>query len=380
MRVILIGILVLIAYGSLFPLNFTPRDANASDISALFSWPSRLSLGDVVGNLALFAPLGFLLGVMRSPNWLIFGFLFSVLYAAGLQYMQFWFPPRVPSGSDFVFNVVGCAASIVAGIFTTNRLESADYSPRKAARAWAALALVALWVASRWFPLVPTLDVQNVKEALKPLMRDRRVNITEVMHLAVAWWLWFRLCRYVFRDTIPYLACLAISVSIMFAEPFFYRNTITLNEVIAWLLGACGGILFWRGERALTALLALSGVVIAWWLVWPIDFARPAASFSWLPRSSSISGSILPGIALLVEKAFLIGAWLYLALHRGWSPSAVAFVAVAVGAVCGFFQRWSTVHVADPTNVVLVLLFTGLLQPIMSKNFTLGTTIKRISR
>jgi VanZ family protein len=373
MRRLLVLLVVLIGYGSFFPFSYVPYVPTFDDLGALTTWPARVSLTDALGNIALFFPLGVVIGAgARSFGGAILGWMAASVYAAIIQYVQFWFPSRVPSGSDMVFNILGCAVGTLLGAFLRSVLSQREGEPRNGSQSkvWIPLTLVLLWVIYRWFPLVPTLDVQNVKNALKPLLRDRTWSVTATAHDIVAWLLWFRLCRYAFRDALPLIACIAFACFIVSLEPLFYLNTLSVNTLFG-LVGACLiSFLFWRGERSLTALLALSGAVILTWSVLPLDLDAPPRAFGWLPLSGLLQGSLVVNVAALIEKLFLYGAWVYLALYRGWPRMAVGVAATLTLFASEWAQRWSPQRTPEVTDPLLAFMCWFVLLSSVSKKFT----------
>jgi VanZ family protein len=375
MRKLLVLLVALIAYGSLFPFRHVPHTTSWDDFFHLLSWPSRLSVLDSVGNFALFFPLGLVLGVSRRPSWILVGVPLSIALAIGLQYAQFWFPSRVPSGADILFNVVGCAIGTGVGLMVSRWVGHDGQATDRSARVWTALALVVLWVGYRWFPLVPTLDVQNAKDALKPLLRERSLSITGAAHDMVAWLMWFRLCRYAFRDALPLLTCIAFALLVLSLEPLFYRNTVSLSNVVGLAAAALTSFLFWRGEHPLTALLVVSGVVIVAWSVLPMNMAAQPREFVWMPLAGLLQGSLMVNSAALLEKLFLYGAWVFLALYRGWRPAVVLAVAICTLLVVEWAQRWSAGRTPEITDPLLALFCWIVMLSTVSGKFT-----KRMSR
>ena len=162
---------VLITHGSLYPwdIKVPPSFAQAfADLLAQRSWWSNF--GDVVGNVALFVPLGALWvwareGAPRARlrDWGLM-FIGSVGFAFALQVLQIYVPERDAALSDVLWNTVGQALGVVLALGLRLPLRAA--ATRVGAAQRSPLALVALWLALEWFPFVPTIDWQHVKDAL----------------------------------------------------------------------------------------------------------------------------------------------------------------------------------------------------------------------
>ncbi len=115
---ILAVILLLIAYGSLYPGDFSaPAEGAVKTFLTDFRWFT--SLGDVLGNIALFFPLG-MAAIIFSPDKLdsrgrIAGcLLLALVYAFALQLAQVWLPSRSAALADVVWNMAGMISGMAA--------------------------------------------------------------------------------------------------------------------------------------------------------------------------------------------------------------------------------------------------------------------------
>lgn len=90
-----------------------------------------------------------------------------------------------------------------------------------------------------------------------------------------------------------WIACVALSVGIEYAQVYVPPRTVSLNDVVAEMLGAGTGIAAWwvAGERALAALgrwRALRGETgLAEWLLWP--YLLLLAAYNLLPLDLTLS-------------------------------------------------------------------------------------------
>jgi glycopeptide antibiotics resistance protein len=120
-----LALVVFAWYGSLVPLNFSPRSLSEawSTFTMMpvdFKDPSMVDWGI---NALLLIPAGFcLLGAATRPGSSLGQRLFrTIVVAAGclvvslsIEFSQSWFPPRVPSPADVIAQFLGAAAGIVA--------------------------------------------------------------------------------------------------------------------------------------------------------------------------------------------------------------------------------------------------------------------------
>ena len=170
------AITLLITYGSLYPFRFSLHAYDRDMLAGLFYFGlGHSSRGDLVGNVALFVPFGFfaMAAFSRHPTalrWfaiLIAGFV----VAFAIQALQLFVPARTPSGSDAIWNLLGCALGSALGMLrrlrTTRLLHLSEGQPI------IPVALALLWIAYHWAPFIPSLvDLQLLKSNLKQVLSD----------------------------------------------------------------------------------------------------------------------------------------------------------------------------------------------------------------
>jgi glycopeptide antibiotics resistance protein len=366
----------LIVYGSLFPFAFVPHTPSIDDVRALFAFPAEVSRGDIVGNILLFIPFGsVLVAVARLPTQVFLSLAAASLFALAIQYVQFWFPSRVPSSLDALCNIAGLLVGwVLFGVWQIifrahsqvgSRQRSEDLRFRQVA-----LAIALLWVVYRWFPLVPTLDFQNVKNSLKPLILDRTWSLPSVVHDTIAWLAWFRLIRYVVgrRESRLYIYCLG--AFILCCEPFFLGNTVSLGNVIGLLIGILIHRIMPPGKVGLfmSALTLLFGLVY----IGVIDSLPPhiEREMSCLPFSGFLTGSLTVNTASLIEKLFLFSATA-LFLNRLDLPATLSTLAFG-GLVffIEFVQKWSLSRSSEITDPLLVVFIGVSIAKLLSEKLT----------
>ena len=354
---------LLIGYGSLFPFDYVPhRPTWADPLHLLTVWPRRLSSSDVVGNVLLFVPLGWLIpGLARRTSALLAWALAAVAYAWFFQYLQFWFPSRDPSGSDATFNTLGLAIGLLLGLatrrFTTWHAARLD----RDSPLWPATAtLLLLWLAYRWFPWALTSDLGNFRHAIKALARDPALELPSALHDAAAWLLWFWLAR---RGPFPLLstprAMTVGAVLIVAAEPLFIGNSVSAADLLGLTLALALRPLLQRqpsGGAWLLALLATS-LVVSGLSPWVFGARH---HFYWLPFAGMLSGSMVVNTASLIQKCYLYGGAVLLlaSLLRGFAARWwIAGLLVAAGLA---WIEWMQTHlagrVAEITDPLLALL------------------------
>jgi VanZ family protein len=151
----------------------------------------------------------------------------------------------------------------------------------------------------------------------------------------------------VFQSTVVFCFCVALSVAIEFTQQFFPPRTVSLNDLIAEVLGAGGGIVLWwtsgqrlrrlfelvvaQGRGAAYAGAVLYSTAYLVFSLFPFDFLISAEEFSrkltgdyfsWLPSTSRCGEELRCGAKLLAEAVavaplgFLLS---FLSQKREWA-------------------------------------------------------------
>lgn len=155
----------LLVYGSLFPLTGW-RDAGVEPLAFLLApLPRYWTVLDLIANLGLYLPLGFLwaLGLLRWPVlqkiwWL--AVLPAIALSFGVEVVQNWLPARVPSNLDLACNALGALIGVVLARW---RGETWMNTLHDWVGAWLrldrstelGLVLLVLWFVGQWVPEGP---------------------------------------------------------------------------------------------------------------------------------------------------------------------------------------------------------------------------------
>ena len=166
----------LVVYGSLHPFSGW-RDTGVSPFAFLEGgWPRYWTVFDLVANVAVYLPLGFLLtlALLRLPGRFSAGVVATLLAASvsfGLESLQTWLPARVPSNLDLACNTLGGLVGAVLAHHTGPR-----FFPRLAAwqhravapipHAELGLTLLGLWLL---VPLSPEILLFGAGDLRQPL-------------------------------------------------------------------------------------------------------------------------------------------------------------------------------------------------------------------
>jgi hypothetical protein len=169
---LLIAVVVLIIYGSLYPWHFEWRELPASPAWILLhSWEGRLSrrfLADILVNVALYIPLG-AAGHLAFRRLRIAGpVVLGMLLSASIEMLQLFTPGRNCSAVDLLTNTAGSALGVLCGMIfqavAGSRIRGTG--PMKTTDP-AALALLFCWLGSLLFPFFPVTRLVTIREDLQ---------------------------------------------------------------------------------------------------------------------------------------------------------------------------------------------------------------------
>jgi len=216
-----------------------------------------------------------------------------------------------------------------------------------------ATALMGLWLLYRWFPLVPTLDVQNIKNGLKPLLQWRDTSPVDVLRNLAGWLVFLRLSRYSLLQRWGSWPLAALCVVVVAAEPLFMGNAISAAN----LAGLALALALWpwlrSGPRTLRVIAVVLAVSIA------VAALRPFA-FSWV-------GGWLWIPFPLIEKLYLYGSLVFFVRYLGASHW------LSVLTLGAFFLALELAQLALPgrtpevTDPLLALGMVWLVRPLFER-------------
>lgn len=365
MTQLLVLVAFLIGYGSVYPFGFEARTIGAAQLAAFLStYYGPTTLSNVVANIVLFAPFGFLAPLAarerRHPRWALGLFVvLGAVLAVALQVVQLWLPGRVPALGDALLNFIGIAFGLGAGLlFDHRRLDGAREIARTAALAPIMLAL--LWIAYRWFPLVPTIDLQNVKDAVKPLLLRPAIDPVRVLHDAVAWLAFFRLLAFTPARALSPMRLAIGAVLVVAAQPLFAGNTISANNVAGVALAlACLPVL----GRHYASTLIVAAMLVTLLLVGlqPYRMAAVPNTFHWIPFTGYLDGSMATNALNLVYKGFFYGTAVFLLRDCGSRPLASALTVAIWLAAIEALQMWVAGRTAEVTDPLFALMLGWVL-------------------
>lgn len=352
---------LLIAYGSLYPGNFSSPGEGALE-TFLGNWRLLTSVGDMLGNIALFFPLG-MAGVLffssRSGapthvGWLLF---FGLIYSFALQLAQVWLPSRSAALADVMWNMVGlvlgAAATYLVGLRFRDR--PAFHPPTLVP-----LAIVALWLLAELLPLIPTLDWQKMKDALKPLFPSFDFYFPHAILHAAAVLVAGSALGTLARQPALWLGGLLI---LMLAGKLVIVNLAVDASLLAGILAGYATYLYLLHRGSTKIFHAAFWFLLAAWTIiamTPLSFTS-GGTFSGIPFATMLRGSMETAAQETARSLFIYTALIWLAAKMEMRISKAALGLALWSCVIELSQMVFLGRTADVTEPMLILMIGWVL-------------------
>ncbi len=349
-------IALLITYGSLYPLNFSIPSPGAWE-ELFLTWRWSPSLGDVLGNIVLFFPLGvagiilILSGVnlVRNFTGLI---LITCIFASILQLIQVWLPTRTAAFSDVVWNLAGTVLGMIAGYILVNYVRrSANFSNPMAI---IPLVVLILFLLTELLPLVPSLDWQNFKDSLKPLFIDNNFSIMVVMLHAVG--IMVAGLIFVNLGVQPIAWLTGTLVLILFGKLVIVNLVLDSMNLAGLLLGYFVFVILWYFGK-------LKQFDVVFWVLltfWSLNAIMPfhltsGGVFNGIPFATMLKGSLENNIQGLVHSLFVYSALIWLTYKISSNVWGVVIGLAIWVSLLELVQMFLLGRTADITEPILLL-------------------------
>ena len=356
---LLASLTFLIIYGSLYPFNFSTAKPDA--LTHLFADRKLFtSIGDMLGNVLLFAPLGLISVLNWAPAWgllraVVSAVVIGFLMALGLQVLQIFLPSRDAALADVAWNMLGMVGGTLAGIYIAAKKPGlAALSPDKSIP----LCLLGGLIAVEWLPLIPSLDLDLIKTNLK-LIWSTPVAFTAPLWqgIAVAMLTGYLLAEVInLRHSTFWLALLLTVIGI--GKLFMQDMPAHPSAQVGLALGGIGWVMtrqFAKAKRRTIVWLLLIFCYTASALQ-PYELRDVAAAISWLPFAAMLEGSMIYNLRSLAGDLIFYVGILYLgAAGPGRLVSATLGLTLWVVAV-ELMQTLIIGRNSDITEPILVLL------------------------
>ncbi|MCW8085265.1 VanZ family protein [Sabulicella glaciei] len=350
----------LILYGSLYPFRFHAAASQADFVTLLLrAWNRPIGgRGDLVANLALYAPLGFfaaaclMAGLART--WaLVLATLLGAMLSCSVELAQLYVPGRTSSVWDVCLNAAGCFIGALAAVAGGATFLSAALAHRKRSAEPFAVLLVLAWLGYRLYPYVPAIDLQLYWNSLKPLVLTPTFEPFRSLRLAILWLVAAHLIEVASGRFRPCVIVPAVLVGTLLSGVVIVDRVVTTAE----LLGVGMALLGWmmlRGSRwHRPVLLTLLLVVVVADRLAPFHFTAAETPFGWTPFLSVFRGHWGRGLQSMLEKSFLYGSLLWLLVRQGLPLLSAAGVEMALLFATSLAQTHIRGRSAEITDTVL---------------------------
>jgi VanZ family protein len=350
---------LLITYGSLYPFNFSPAPPGAAE--RMFSdWHIVSSRGDVVGNIILFIPWGvaglFSMAPRASAASAValtgaLGFAVSL----GVQLAQIWVPSRFPALSDVFWNMVGLAAGLLIGRLLVKHVR---FSDRPSVDALMAAALIVAWTLLEWSPLIPSIDLQLLKDQLKSLVASPTFAIHSIFLGTAVALLLGRLLGVVFGYRRSLWMLPALLLGIVIGKFFFRGAPLDTSILVAFIVGAVGWWVIQRRSEDAQHFLIILFLSIAYTVdaLYPFNLRDEPAAISWLPFEGMLRGSMMVNLWAVVGSVVLYTSILEVFRLAGGKAGTASLGLAFWVMVVELMQAFVVTRSPDITQPLLVIL------------------------
>ncbi len=367
---LLIGVVALIAYGSLYPFNFKPDAIEGGVFNALgqLSW-ARAGRGDRIANVLLYLPLGFCLFLLlhtrlRRMPALVLATLTGSLFSLGIEVAQVYVSIRVPSLTDLTLNTLGTAIGAIGGLawrigslwmHLPERVERPVRDPT-------ATLVIATWVLWRFAPFVPHLDLAKLKAALRPLFAPQLDPLLTFAYL-VCWIVVTQaLAALVSRARV--LEALLVLIAIVLVGRLLVADQAFVPSELVALVLLLPIVVFTdrltAGPRNALLLGSILVVFLSYRLA-PFHIADSAAPFDFWPFLVWFDVGIGTTLAVtdwsfLFGQVFLFSALLWAIKRCGTSVVFAGGVMIAAVVLTEIAQMYLPGHTGSVTDIALAII------------------------
>lgn len=392
---LLLVVLALIVYGSLYPFNFRAHAIEGGVFEAFrqLSW-ARAGRGDRISNVLLYLPLGFCLFLWLELRWhratsIVLATVLGSLLSLSIEIAQFYVSTRVPSLTDLTLNALGTLLGATAGL-AWGGLSRLMHLPGRAERPLrdpGAVLLLGLWLAWRLAPFVPQFDLGKLKAALQPLFSPRFDPVI-VFSFLTFWLVVNQAIAAVVSRPRRLEALLLVIAMVLVGRLLVASQTFLPGELLALLLLLPMLLVMHRlrpRPRRSVLVLAVAAVLIIDGLA-PFDFTSPMGPFELWPFLGWFALGLPAALQLidwteLFGKLFLYGALLWVIKEWGASIGFATAALVATVLTIEVLQAWlpeQSASITDPLLALAVgLAFRSLYQGTGPRAFARETIFQR---
>lgn len=361
MRIIALGIgSLLIVYGSLYPFEFSQPPSIEGALANLFAARSLFtSRGDVLGNVALFVPLGVIAGLRarlehRLAAWPI-ALLIAFALSLACQIGQLFVPARDGTVIDVVWNMIGMTIGLALGGVATEVVGRRHL--RLNMDFVIAFCVVAAWMLAELTPLVPALDLQLIRNNLLLMLKPTISWPDLLLHASGPLTAAALLDRVLASRGHVRTALIGLICVILVGRTITISTGVDLSCVIGLLTGYCvaEAVLGLRETRRHAIAVALLFIAITAKGLDPLVFNNVPSEWHWLPFAGWLEGSMMANAKALAGNTYLYAAILSLVLVSSGHVFGSTLVLTFWVLLLEITQLWIVGRTGDITEPLTVL-------------------------
>jgi VanZ family protein len=376
---LLLFYLLFIIYGTLFPLTGWRKPSE--NLTSLFLSHRHSGYPDLLTNFILYIPLGFLVVRLRLPKGHFMSTISLAIVSGGilslsLEYMQAFIPGRTTSLLDLVLNISGTMCGTLFALVFSKKITSWGWLSRlqhyfsyNSQLTNFGLLIVLIWVFSQLTPFVPSLDIGNIKDGLKPAWYTIKnpfsfsIYRTSLYIFSVAGLMLLVNTLLKLQDIRSKMFIGAFFIFILFLKIPIVSRQFSIESFTGTILGFLLYMMIQKAPKNLANLMSFFFIISFIVIEGTSGFSRiqtKSSSFNWIPFQSHMGNNLI-GIADIFAGLWPFLALSYLALLA--KPKYISRICVSgfLGIVILVFllewnQQFIPGRTADITDVVLASL------------------------
>lgn len=354
-------VVALIVYVSLYPFRFAVDGPTLFEALGRMSW-ARAGRGEMLNNVLLYLPFGFCFVLLVEPRFgrtagLVAATLAGAALSLYLELLQASVPVRVSSYKDLTLNAIGALAG--AGIGSVWHLLGARMAPQSTPQSHGravVVTILALWLLARLWPLVPELDLRQLKNAVRPLFSPH-IRPADLASFFVGWLVVAQAVFALARKQKAVDGFLVVIAVVLVGRTVVDGHTLVAAELAAIALLLPVLVLLSRLQDGTRSMLVAT--VLGTWLAWTA--LAPALGHGGpgnvdLPALAEFIGRNPPPPADLAAKGFGYLALAWLLVGAGLVPHVAAGVTVLFVLILCMLQLGLAAPVYSWVDVVLSLI------------------------
>jgi len=354
------GIALLIAWGSLYPLEFRALGNGELERRLLHAGSRIFSRADLIANLLLYIPFGaacrLAAGGSGNVRRIALAALLGSALSLSLELMQLATPHRVTSIIDWSLNSAGALLGAVAvALYLRIGSRWRFASLRDPRPALVPCCLLALWITAEFAPYAPARHAVPVGELLAAFAARHAFSAARWSLSLTRWWIIAECVRHIWRRPWAMLILAALIALTALDQTYIGADRRSLEELLSWCIVPLAALLTsgWSPRARAWWTIAGCGVVLLTTNVWALAPGPRTGVFHWIPFSGTLLAT--RDYRPLLDGLFLNGALLWSLMLALRSLPAAFIVTFAASIAVELAHLWTPPHRAEITDPLLVV-------------------------